>query len=72
MKLEQGLVQIYTGNGKGKTTAAIGQGIRSYGNGLKVFMLQFLKFSPSSMTVLSSPVSPPFKNCSIKTFKPLP
>ena len=43
MKLEQGLVQIYTGNGKGKTTAAIGQGIRSYGNGLKVFMLQFLK-----------------------------
>ncbi|ENZ01908.1 cob(I)yrinic acid a,c-diamide adenosyltransferase [Clostridium thermobutyricum] len=43
MKLEKGLVQIYTGNGKGKTTAAIGQGIRAYGNGLKVKMLQFLK-----------------------------
>lgn len=43
MKLEQGLVQVYTGDGKGKTTAAIGQGIRAYGNGLKVYMIQFLK-----------------------------
>ena len=43
MKLETGLVQVYTGEGKGKTTAAIGQGIRAYGNGLKVYMLQFLK-----------------------------
>lgn len=43
MKLEKGLVQVYTGDGKGKTTAAIGQGIRAYGNGLKVYMLQFLK-----------------------------
>ncbi|MGL4874762.1 MAG: cob(I)yrinic acid a,c-diamide adenosyltransferase [Clostridium sp.] len=43
MKLENGLVQIYTGDGKGKTTAAIGQGMRAYGNGLKVTMLQFLK-----------------------------
>ncbi|MBD7913690.1 cob(I)yrinic acid a,c-diamide adenosyltransferase [Clostridium sp. Sa3CUN1] len=43
LKLEKGLVQIYTGEGKGKTTAAIGQGIRAYGNGLKVYMLQFLK-----------------------------
>ncbi|MGL4848406.1 MAG: cob(I)yrinic acid a,c-diamide adenosyltransferase [Clostridium sp.] len=43
MKLEKGLVQIYTGDGKGKTTAAIGQGMRAYGNGLKVTMLQFLK-----------------------------
>ncbi|HHW47982.1 MAG TPA: cob(I)yrinic acid a,c-diamide adenosyltransferase [Clostridiaceae bacterium] len=38
-----GLVHIYTGNGKGKTTAAIGLGIRAYGRGLKVFMAQFLK-----------------------------
>ena len=43
MKLEKGLVQVYTGEGKGKTTAAIGQGMRAYGNGLKVYMLQFLK-----------------------------
>jgi len=38
-----GLVHIYTGNGKGKTSAAIGLGIRACGRGLKVFMAQFLK-----------------------------
>ena len=42
-KLEKGLVHIYTGDGKGKTTAAIGQGVRSFGGGLKVLMVQFLK-----------------------------
>ena len=42
-KLEKGYVQVYTGNGKGKTTAALGQGFRSVGNGLKVYMVQFLK-----------------------------
>lgn len=43
MKLEKGLVQVYMGNGKGKTTAALGQGLRSCGRGLKVSMVQFLK-----------------------------
>ena len=43
MKLQNGMIQVYTGNGKGKTTAAIGQGIRAYGNGLKIVMIQFLK-----------------------------
>lgn len=43
MKLEKGLIQVYMGNGKGKTTAALGQGLRSCGRGLKVSMVQFLK-----------------------------
>lgn len=43
MKLKKGLIQVYTGDGKGKTTAALGQGLRSCGRGLKVCMVQFLK-----------------------------
>lgn len=38
-----GLVHIYTGSGKGKTTAAVGLGIRAYGRGFKILMIQFLK-----------------------------
>lgn len=41
--LQKGLVHAYYGDGKGKTTAAIGLGIRGIGNGLKVTMVQFLK-----------------------------
>lgn len=42
-KLENGYVQVYTGNGKGKTTAALGQGVRAAGDELTVYMVQFLK-----------------------------
>jgi cob(I)alamin adenosyltransferase len=43
MKLEKGLVQVYTGNGKGKTSAAFGLALRAAGRGLKVYMIQFIK-----------------------------
>jgi len=38
-----GLVQLYFGRGKGKTTAAIGLGLRASGHGFKVNMIQFMK-----------------------------
>ncbi len=43
MKLERGCVQVYTGNCKGKTTAALGLALRAVGRGLKVIMIQFMK-----------------------------
>ncbi|MHA1581099.1 MAG: cob(I)yrinic acid a,c-diamide adenosyltransferase [Candidatus Baldrarchaeia archaeon] len=42
-RLEKGFVHVYTGNGKGKTTAALGLGLRAIGHGLKVYMIQFMK-----------------------------
>lgn len=41
--MEIGLIHIYCGNGKGKTTAAMGLGIRCAGRGNKVLLTQFLK-----------------------------
>jgi len=41
--LQKGLIQVYTGDGKGKTTAALGLALRAVGRGLKVVMIQFLK-----------------------------
>ena len=45
-KSERRYIQIYTGNGKGKTTAAIGLAVRAAGHGLKTHIVMFMKDHP--------------------------
>jgi cob(I)alamin adenosyltransferase len=42
-RLSRGLVQVYTGDGKGKTTAALGLAFRAAGHGFKSYVIQFMK-----------------------------
>jgi cob(I)alamin adenosyltransferase len=52
---EKGLIIVNTGNGKGKTTAALGMVMRSLGHGYKVVIVQFIKgaWEPAEKAVLS-------------------
>lgn len=62
-----GLVHIYTGNGKGKTTAAIGLGVRACGCGFKVLMVQFLKGRESGEEASLERFFPDFELCKNKS-----
>lgn len=46
--IEPGIVQVYTGDGKGKTTAAVGLAVRAIGAGKRVVFIQFVKGGPRS------------------------
>lgn len=48
MAAKKGLIHIYTGDGKGKTTASVGLAVRASGAGRKVAFVQFMKGMPSS------------------------
>jgi cob(I)alamin adenosyltransferase len=54
----KGYVHLYTGDGKGKTTAAMGQAIRAAGAGKKVFIAQFAKGQPFSEAKLINQLLP--------------
>jgi len=43
---DKGLLMVYSGHGKGKTTAALGLALRAIGHGMKVLMIQFMKGDP--------------------------
>lgn len=47
-----GIVMIYTGHGKGKTCAALGQALRAAGHGFKVCLLQFVKARPTGESAM--------------------
>lgn len=47
-KKMKGYIQVYTGNGKGKTTAAMGLSMRAAGAGLKIYIVQFMKMGDYS------------------------
>lgn len=58
---KRGQIQVYTGKGKGKTTAALGLALRACGQGWKVLMLSFMKGDPNCGEVKISPKIPHFR-----------
>jgi len=58
MDLPRGYIHLYTGNGKGKTTAALGLALRAAGAGKKVFIAQFVKGMHYSELVSVEKLSP--------------
>ncbi len=53
-----GYVQVYTGNGKGKTTAALGLAFRAAGRGLRTYIAQFLKGQPTGELEAAKKLAP--------------
>lgn len=64
MSLSKGLVEIYTGDGKGKTTCAFGLAMRACGRGIPVFIVQFMKTDDTGEFIAANK----FENLKIYTF----
>lgn len=61
MSIKEGYIEIYTGDGKGKTTAALGLGMRAAGNNMTVYMVRFLKGGKSGELESIKKLEPYFK-----------
>lgn len=59
-ELESGRIQVYTGDGKGKTTAALGAAFRACGHGMDVYMIQFMKGDINYGEIFASEFIPTF------------
>ncbi len=59
--MKRGYIELYTGDGKGKTTAAAGLALRVLGNGMRVLFVQFLKSEKSGEIEM-------LKKCGLKNF----
>ncbi len=59
--MKDGNIVIYYGEGRGKTTAAIGQGIKAVGEGLSVILIQFLDYNNTKENVVLKKLEPDFK-----------
>lgn len=71
--MEKGYIHIYTGNGKGKTTASLGVAFRAIGNGMKVAIGQFIKskgvrYNESNAIQLINNIGSPLGSIHIEQF----
>lgn len=64
-RLTQGCIQVYTGDGKGKTTCALGLSLRAVGQGFKVFFLQFMKGQDTGEIAAAARLAP---DLTLRTF----
>jgi len=58
MSRDRGIIQVYTGNGKGKTSAAWGQALRAVGRGWKVAVVRFMKRNTSGEVIAAETLVP--------------
>jgi cob(I)alamin adenosyltransferase len=63
--LDKGIIQVYTGEGKGKTSSALGLALLAVGQGLKVYVAQFLKGRVTGEVLAASRLSP---DLTLRTF----
>ncbi len=69
-RYNRGLIMVITGDGKGKTTAALGQALRALGHGKKVLILQFMKGRKYGEVLCAEQCLPnlTFKLCGLDSF----